>query len=396
MSSLPHLVVIGSGPIGLELASRAIDSYRVTLIEKEADIAGNVHSWSTVRLFSPWSMNTSPNGLRILEELNVSPPNPESYPTGEEYISSYLTNLKTYLLKNSNFELKLSTQVISCVRQNSPKGSMSNRTGPFRILLESNNLESNLTCDKLVDCSGTYSNPSPIGGDGQYALGERALSSKIIRNLNKNVEDILGGKIVLVGSGATAITFINKIVESASEGDEETEVVWITRREKSELYKRIENDPLPQRDALSALAQDLLTTGKSKNLKITHVKSQITELSKPSSWIIKTNDGGEITATHLISCTGFRPNNSIFQELQVHQCYASEGPMKLAGYLLSQGGGGGDCLSQVSPGPGLLKNPEKDFFVLGMKSYGRGSAFLVRIGLEQVEMCLGLLEGKDE
>ena len=33
--------------------------------------------------------------------------------------------------------------------------------------------------------------------------------------------------------------------------------------------------------------------------------------------------------------------------LQVHYCYATEGPMKLAAALMAAGGGGGDCLAQV-------------------------------------------------
>ena len=34
--------------------------------------------------------------------------------------------------------------------------------------------------------------------------------------------------------------------------------------------------------------------------------------------------------------------------LQVHYCYATEGPMKLAAALMAAGGGGGDCLAQVA------------------------------------------------
>jgi hypothetical protein len=58
--------------------------------------------------------------------------------------------------------------------------------------------------------------------------------------------------------------------------------------------------------------------------------------------------------------------------------------MKLAAALLASGGNGGDCLAQVSSGPETLRNPEPGLFVLGMKSYGRGSAFLLRLGYEQV------------
>jgi len=68
--------------------------------------------------------------------------------------------------------------------------------------------------------------------------------------------------------------------------------------------------------------------------------------------------------------------------------------MKLAAALMASGGGGGDCLAQVSPGLETLRNPEKGFLILGMKSYGRGSAFLLRIGIEQVLMAVEILKEK--
>jgi hypothetical protein len=43
-----------------------------------------------------------------------------------------------------------------------------------------------------------------------------------------------------------------------------------------------------------------------------------------------------------------------------------------------------DCLDQVSAGPEALLTPEPDFYVLGAKSYGRSSRFLIAAGLEQI------------
>ena len=84
--------------------------------------------------------------------------------------------------------------------------------------------------------------------------------------------------------------------------------------------------------------------------------------------------------------------------LQVHACYASEGPMKLAASLLvarvaAKGGGeaAGDCLKQAAPGPDQLVSPEPRFYVLGAKSYGRNSAFLLKLGHAQVEAVVAML-----
>jgi hypothetical protein len=87
---------------------------------------------------------------------------------------------------------------------------------------------------------------------------------------------------------------------------------------------------------------------------------------------------------------GYQPDNSIYRELQIHECYASFGPIKLAATLLT--GDATDCLAGASAGPETLRNPEPDFFVLGAKSYGKHSNFLIRTGLGQVRDVFALIE----
>ncbi len=103
-------------------------------------------------------------------------------------------------------------------------------------------------------------------------------------------------------------------------------------------------------------------------------------------------DGSRIDVDHVIACTGFRPDHSLARELQLHLCWGSEGPMKLAAALLSASGSGGDCMAQPEQGAETLKNPEPRFFVLGNKSYGRRSDFLLQVGHKQVRDALDLLE----
>ena len=62
----------------------------------------------------------------------------------------------------------------------------------------------------------------------------------------------------------------------------------------------------------------------------------------------------DVKAEVVVSLVGFRPELELTRELQVHHCYASEGPMKLAASLLAQrvaakgSSAGGDCLKQAS------------------------------------------------
>ncbi|MDX1568584.1 MAG: hypothetical protein R3223_12335, partial [Longimicrobiales bacterium] len=98
----------------------------------------------------------------------------------------------------------------------------------------------------------------------------------------------------------------------------------------------------------------------------------------------------EVEVDRIVSLTGSVGDHSLYRQLQVHECYATSGPMNLAAALL--GSDSADCLDQTSHGPDSLVNPEPDFFLLGAKSYGRNNTFLMRIGWEQVEDVFDLLE----
>ena len=86
---------------------------------------------------------------------------------------------------------------------------------------------------------------------------------------------------------------------------------------------------------------------------------------------------------------GYTPCGELYRELQVHECYASLGPMALAAALLKHAGG--DCLAVPPQGAAALRNPEPNFYLLGAKSYGRNSGFLLRTGFEQVREVFTLI-----
>ena len=73
-----------------------------------------------------------------------------------------------------------------------------------------------------------------------------------------------------------------------------------------------------------------------------------------------------IACDFILGHTGFRPDRTLFEELQVQLCYVTEGPIRLAAHLLREQGG--DCLNQTLPTEDLLTTSEPDFFILGNKS----------------------------
>jgi hypothetical protein len=105
---------------------------------------------------------------------------------------------------------------------------------------------------------------------------------------------------------------------------------------------------------------------------------------------LRNGSGSErVEVDRVLSLTGFVGDHEMYRQLQVHECYATCGPINLSAALL--GAAGGDCLTQTTHGADTLKNPEPGFFILGIKSYGRNNTFLMRVGWDQVSEVFGVL-----
>jgi hypothetical protein len=108
---------------------------------------------------------------------------------------------------------------------------------------------------------------------------------------------------------------------------------------------------------------------------------------------LRARDGANerVAADRVLALTGSVGDHALYRQLQVHECYATAAPMKLSAALLAAGGAGADCMGQAGHGADTLVNPEARFFILGAKSYGRNSAYLMRVGWQQVDDAFGVL-----
>lgn len=456
---MPRLLIVGGGPIGLEMAVAAVQSKKwdVTIAERGNELCANVVAWDHVKLFSAWKLNVSEAGREALTSLGATIPECKEmgketeadYPTGKEFLDQYLRPLGEYVAGSERCKIMLETKVVSIGKSSKLlKGDMGNirrKGASFRTFVTTQadhgkgEKEEMIISDAVVDASGTYGNGNWLGHGGIPALGERSFSANIIRTIPNVVEDsarYLNKTTAVVGSAYSAITTINKLKELAAANTTATvNVHWCTRRgndiaEGSPLYEEIENDPLPQRETLSKLANTLASSNNgcagtaicattdeetkdecpSPNFRLLYhpcvqlesISSNAADSNSTMNLLLRYVNELDEAATDkvhaikdvstVIANVGFRPDTSIFQELQVHQCYASEGPMKLAAALMSASGSGSvDCLAQVSPGKDTMMNPEPSFYVVGMKSYGRSSKFLLSIGHEQVHHVMELL-----
>jgi hypothetical protein len=193
--------------------------------------------------------------------------------------------------------------------------------------------------------------------------------------------------VLLVGAGKSAQTAARDLAAVVGQ-QPGTTVVWAVRAANPN-WGEVSHDPLPQRQELVEVAQRL-RCGEVPGVQVrTGVVVEALRASADGVAVAlrsRTGDVEEVVVDRIVALTGFLGDTSLYQQLQVHECYATAAPMNLSAALLSAAGEGpADCLAQTSPGMDTLRSPEPNFFVLGMKSYGRNSSFLLRVGYEQVD-----------
>jgi thioredoxin reductase len=363
-----RVAVLGAGPTGLEAALAAHErGWDVTLYEQAPHVAGHIRDWSHVRMFTPWAMNLSP---RVTAALGV--PGSEC-PTGEAF-AAHLDRVAALLPEGS---LQLSTRVDAVAREGLLKhdeiGTTTRERRPFCVLVTGpDGTERMDTADVVLDTSGTYGNPSPTGHGGIPAPGER--SAPVTRRIPRVDGTWEGRKVLLVGAGNSAQTAARDLVAAGAQ------LTWAVRR-SAPSWGAVDNDVLPDRASLVASSRAINASG----IVVTGVVVEaFRRQGEQVAVSLRGEDGTvqEVVVDTVVSLTGSVPDASLYRQLQVHECYATEGPITLAATLL--GSAGGDCLTQVGVGVDVLRNPEPRFFVLGSKSYGRTNTFLLRVGWEQV------------
>ncbi len=396
-----RIAIIGAGPIGLEAALYArLRDFEVVIVEKGA-VAENVRSWGHVRLFSPFGINSSEWGRGALPEVDL--PASDSLLTGFEFFEQYLHPLS----QHSHLQgcIQENTRVLTIGKRHLWKGdaigSRARLEAPFMLLTESaQNGEQVVEADFVLDCSGTFGNHNWLGDGGVPAIGERQLSERIdycLPNITgQDRSRFAGRRTLVVGSGYSAATAIVAL-GSLHEQDDDTEVFWMTRKTGETPLSSIEEDTLCGRADLTAKANELASNAASKINWLP--ASYVREIDSGSDGDIQVTieinaeQGGSdckvLAVDNVIANVGYHPDRSLYGELQIHECYASQGPMKLAAALMGETSS--DCMTQSSPGTDTLKNPEPGFYILGAKSYGRDSRFLLRIGLEQIQSAFELI-----
>jgi len=400
MESPQRIAIIGAGPVGLETAlyARCL-GYEVDLIER-GQVADSVRGWGHVKMFTPFRMNRSVLGLQAIraQDESYQPPADDDLISGQRWVDDYLVPVARSDLVAS--ELLEHTEVIAIGRagadKRAPMGDERTECGDFELLLaDMDGRERRHTARIVIDTSGVSRNPNRLGAGGIPAIGERPFRNRILFGIPDVVgarrHEFAGQHTMVVGAGYSAATNVAALAELA-QVDPESKIFWVTRRTTAQPIRRIVDDSLRERDRLASLANDAAVQS---NGAVIHLAgSQVAEIRRgesDSSLVVRLSGehAGEYPIHHLIANVGSRPDRGLYRELQVHECYASEGPLKLAAHLMSHTSA--DCLDQTSGIAETLVCPEPNFFILGTKSYGRNSNFLFALGLEQIRETFAIL-----
>jgi hypothetical protein len=398
----PHIAILGSGPTGLEAALAAAEAgFPFTVYEAAPEVAGNVRAWGHVRLFTPWDLNVSP---RMRRHLPSAPSSATECPTGNELAEKLLAPLAA--LPAIAPHLRLGTRVVAVGREGLLKheeiATAERGRRLFRLIVAGpDGRERAETAAIVIDATGTYGNPNHLGDGGIPALGERTAASengairRSIPDFSREAADWAGKTILLAGAGHSAQTAARDLAALA-ENAPGTRVLWALRS-AAPGWGSHDGDPLPARAGLAADAA-ALASGASPAIE-TRRGVAVEEISRSDGKlrvvlrnVLSDGSGTEdVLVDKILALTGYVGDNELHRQLQVHECYATCGPIKLSGALL--GAAGGDCLTQTSHGIDTLANPEPGFYILGIKSYGRTNTFLMRVGWDQVAEVFGALAG---
>jgi thioredoxin reductase len=388
------VAIIGAGPVGLAAAAHLIQRGESPLVlEAGAEIAANVRSWGHVPLFSPWRWCLDKAAVALLEAAGWQSPNPDRLPTGQELIEEYLQPLAN--LPQLRPHIHLNSRVTAISRQRIDKMKDHGRqTAPFVIQATVNGRDERFLARAVIDASGTWATPNPVGADGLFAPGERANSDQIAYGipdvLGKQRARYLGKRVAVVGGGHSAINAILELME-LHEVEPTTQITWVLRKANvAATYGGLENDQLLGRGLLGMRIKQLVEQG-AVEVMTPFFTTRVERVGEQLRLIGDTPTGErDILADQVIAATGSRPDLDFLRELRLDLHNSVEAPSAIAPLIDPNLH---SCGSVPPHGEQELRHPESGFYMVGMKSYGRAPTFLLATGYEQVRSVVAALVG---
>ncbi|MFE4600650.1 NAD(P)-binding domain-containing protein [Kitasatospora indigofera] len=389
------VVVIGAGPVGLAAAAHLIEQNIEPLVLEAGPGAGTaVREWGHVRLFSPWAEVVDPAAEKLLAPTGWVRPDGASYPAGADWAGLYLQPLADVLGERVRYGARV-TGVARAGRDRIVDSGRDEQ--PFTVhVTTADGGEQRITARAVVDASGTWSTPNPLGADGLPALGERTHAARISYRVPDLKDPAVraryaGRRTAVVGSGASAFTAL-ALLAGLAKDEPGTHAVWVLRRGLSgSTYGGGEADQLPARGALGLRAKAAVEAGHASAL--TGFRTAGVEPADGRVVLLSEDGRRSEPLDEVIVLTGLRPDLSFLSEVRLGLDERLQAPVELAPLIDPNQH---SCGTVYPHGAKELSHPESDVYLVGMKSYGRAPTFLAMTGYEQVRSVAAALAGDHE
>jgi hypothetical protein len=400
-------VVIGAGPVGLAASAHLLDrGLEPLVLEAGPRVGANIAQWQHVRLFSPWCLALDPVSVRLLDAAGWTGPDPDVLPTGTDLLQHYLEPLAALPALSSR--TRLGATVVAVARHNLDKVRSPGREQlPFLVRVrDKHGRLADLQARAVLDASGTWTKPNPLGASGLPALGEADAGSRVAYGL----PDVLGcdrdryagRRTVVVGAGHSAATSLLALAELQRQAPG-TEIVWAVRSATPRPLVgkgSAEADELPARGRLATDLAALVEAGRIELV----AGFRISSLEQAGDRVRLTGDqflGDDLARAHrlsveadlVVTATGFRPDHSIAAELRLALDPGLESAAALGPVIDPNVH---TCGTVPAHGMAELAHPEAGYVVVGMKSYGRAPTFLLATGYHQVRSVVAALAGDQD
>ncbi|MEU7481947.1 FAD-dependent oxidoreductase [Lentzea sp. NPDC042327] len=387
MSDHP-VVVVGAGPTGLAAAAHLVQRGEHVLVLEAGDRAGaSVSQWNHVRLFSRWDELIDPAAEKLLTATGWVRPQTGTCPTGADWVDLYLAPLAEAL----GDRVRFGARVVGVARRGRDRVVDAGRqTEPLTVHVHSESGEERIAARAVIDASGTWNSPNPLGGDGLPAKGEKAARiSYRTPDLAAQRDRYAGKRIAVAGSGHSALTALVALAEPELGAT----IVWLLRRGSvGTTFGGGEADQLPARGALGLKAQKAVDAGRVEI--VTGFRTAAVEREDDGRLTLESFDGRKVGGLdEVVALTGFRPDLSWLSEVRLDLDPVLQAPTGLAPLIDPNVH---SCGTVYPHGESELRHPEPGVYLVGMKSYGRAPTFLALTGYEQVRSVVARIAGDHE
>ena len=391
MTNKLPVAVIGAGPVGLAAAAH-LHTYQQPFIvlEAGAEPGASIRKWGHVRTFSPWRYMVDGAARGLLEPAGWQAPDDEAIPTGQELVDGFVAPLAQHPAIAPH--VRFNARVASVGRKDFDKVRTKGRDQqPFEVRLANGDV---IEARAVIDASGTWEAPNPAGSGGVHVPGEREHADRIAYGipdvLNKDRAGYEGQRVLVVGSGHSAFNVILDLMTLAEQA-RGTDVVWVMRKENLDtVWGGGAADALEARGELGQRARRAVEAGRLQVLTPFRIRSIAQAGAALEVRGVMRDEPRAIEVDRIIVCAGFRPDLEMHKEVRLSidpwlECTAALGPLIDPNEH--------SCGTVRPHGARELAHAEKDFYVIGMKSYGRAPTFLLATGYEQARSVVAMLSG---